>query len=82
MIQIKNLRGGWLFIPDAGLKLKAGQVASVKNLTPQIEGLIDMGYVAKVDSSPRKKARSRVQTKKLPTVPKESAGLQVPEAKE
>ena len=50
MIQIKNLRGGWLFIPDAGLKLRAGQVASVEKLTPQIEGLIKRGYVSRVVS--------------------------------
>ncbi len=48
MIRIKNLRGGWLFIPDAGLKLRAGQVASVEKLTPQIEGLIKKGYVSQV----------------------------------
>ncbi len=50
MIQVKNLRGGWLFIPDAGLKLRAGQVASVEKLTPQIEGLIKKGYVSQVVS--------------------------------
>jgi len=50
MIRIKNLRGGWLFIPDAGLKLKSGQVASVENLSQQTQGLIDRGYVALVDN--------------------------------
>ncbi len=82
MIRIKNLKGGWLLITDAGLKLKAGQVASVEKISPQTQMMIDKGFVAQLDSSPRKKAKSRVQRKKLPTVPKESAGLQVPEAKE
>ncbi len=57
MIRIKNLRGGWLFIPDAGLKLRAGQVTSVENLTPQIERLIDKGYVALVDTPSQKEER-------------------------
>ena len=82
MIEIKNLRPGRVLITDAKLRLMPGQVVSVEKLTPQTQMLIDMGYVARVDSSPRKKAKSRSQKKKLPTVPKESAGVQVPEVKE
>ena len=50
MMQIKNLKAGWLFITDAGLKLMAGQVASVGKLTPQTEMLIARGYVALMDT--------------------------------
>jgi len=37
MNRIKNIRPGVLVIPDAGLKLKPGQVVEVERLTKQIE---------------------------------------------
>ena len=64
MIRIKNLRGGWLFIPDAGLKLKAGQVASVKSISPQIKTFMDKGYVAQVEISSQKEDAASVAEKK------------------
>ena len=86
MIRIKNLRGGWLFIPDAGLKLKAGQVASVKSISPQIKTFMDKGYVAQVDTPSQKEdaptmeksaPSSKVDTVEsdLPPVPAEYRAL-------
>ncbi len=50
MIRIKSLRAGIIIITDAGLKLKASQVASVETISPQTQGLIDKGYLVQLTS--------------------------------
>ena len=48
MIRIKNLSPGRLIIPDAGLRLLPGQIASVESLSPQTLDMIAKGYLAKL----------------------------------
>lgn len=60
-MKIKNLRAGWVFIPDAGLKLKTGQVVEVEKLSPQAQMFIDKGYVAQVDSPVKAKKEASKQ---------------------
>jgi hypothetical protein len=49
MLTIKNIRPGILVIPDAGLKLKPGQVVYLEKGTRQIESALKKGYLATVD---------------------------------
>jgi len=76
MIRIKNLRPSRLFISDAGLKLLPGQVASVDSLSPQTEGLIARGYVARLSDDPKEASK----TEDLPAAPAEYDDLYAPEA--
>jgi hypothetical protein len=49
MNRIKNIRPGVLVIPDAGLKLKPGQVVEVERLTKQIQAALKNGRLAMAD---------------------------------
>jgi hypothetical protein len=49
MLTIKNIRPGILVIPDAGLKLKPGQMVDIEKGTRQIESALKKGYLALVD---------------------------------
>ena len=51
MNRIKNIRPGVLVIPDAGLKLKPGQVVEVERLTKQIQAALKNGRLAMADKS-------------------------------
>ena len=45
MNRIKNIRPGVLVIPDAGLKLKPGQVVEVERLTKQIQAALNINVL-------------------------------------
>ncbi|PIY05628.1 MAG: hypothetical protein COZ20_02970, partial [Gallionellales bacterium CG_4_10_14_3_um_filter_54_96] len=49
MNRIKNIRPGILVIPDAGLKLKPGQVVEVEHFTKQIQAALKNGRLAMAD---------------------------------
>jgi hypothetical protein len=49
MLTIKNIRPGILVIPDAGLKLKPGQMVDIEKGTRQIESALKNGYLTTVD---------------------------------
>mgnify|MGYP000975329684 CR=1 FL=1 len=60
MNRIKNIRPGILVIPDAGLKLKPGQVVEVERLTKQIQAALKNGRLAMADN--RSRNRSPLQS--------------------
>ena len=63
MIKVKNVRPGIVIIADAGLKLGAGEVAEISNLTPQTKKAVDDGLLARVDIDPESRPRMRVPVK-------------------
>lgn len=52
MITIKNIRPGILVIPDAGLKLRPGQVVEVAVLSKQGEQLMACGHLVRLGNAP------------------------------
>ena len=89
MIRIKSLRPCTLIIPDAGLKLSPGQVVSVSSLSPQIEKLLTMGYVARLEEQVTDTGASANHTAEevvtkdkmtIATAPKEYENLSVQKA--
>ena len=51
---IKSTRPGILMIPDAGIKLRKNEIATVEKTSPQMESAIKRGYlvVQDVESAP------------------------------
>jgi len=80
MVRIKNLRAGRLFVTDAGLKLLPGQVISVENISLQTQSLIDKGYVARLDTTPKQPETVPKKEVSLPVIPKEYEELHAAEA--
>ena len=60
MNRIKNIRPGVLVIPDAGLKLKPGQVVEVERLTKQIQAALKNGRLAMADKPKQEPDRKSV----------------------
>ncbi len=48
MMKIRNLTQGILHVPSMKLRIQGGAVASVPEITPAIQSLIDAGYVVVV----------------------------------
>ncbi len=63
MIRIKSVHPGRVVIPDAGLRFKAGQVVSVESLSPQIQDMIEKGYLVKLPSEEHSHPEASAQPK-------------------
>jgi hypothetical protein len=63
VIKIKNVGTGILMITDAGLKLAPGGTDDVENITPQMQRCLDDGLLARVDTEPEVKTKSKPSTR-------------------
>ena len=53
MIRVKNLRPGLVLVPGHRLRLRAGAVAEIDEMSPEIERAIGAGLLVRLDAVPR-----------------------------